>query len=38
MRMLFAAVHESIVGTSRHFVAVQHFGRFRTEANVKPDL
>ena len=32
------AVQESLPGTSRHFVAVQHFGRFRTEADVKPDL
>jgi hypothetical protein len=34
----FAALHMSPIGTSRHFVAVQHFGRFRTEADVKPDL
>jgi DNA invertase Pin-like site-specific DNA recombinase len=24
--MLFAAVHESVLGTSRHFAATQHFG------------
>jgi hypothetical protein len=24
-------------GTSRHFAATQHFGRFRGEADIKPD-
>jgi len=32
--MQFAALHMSAYGTSRHFVAVQHFGRFLTEADV----
>jgi hypothetical protein len=25
-------------GTSRHFAAVQHFGRFRSEADIGPGL
>jgi len=29
-----AAVHESAVGTSRHFAARQRFGRFRREADI----
>jgi len=28
--MLFAAVHESAFGTSRHFAALQKFGRYWT--------
>jgi hypothetical protein len=36
--MLFAALHESASGTLRHFTATQHFGRFQTEADIKPDL
>jgi hypothetical protein len=34
----FAAVHESGYGPSRRFAAMQHFGRFRSEADVEPDL
>jgi hypothetical protein len=33
-----AAVHESAFGTSRHFAATQYFGRFRSEADIEPDL
>src|SRR5258708_37640193 len=25
-------------GTSRHFAAMHHFGRFRSEADIEPDL
>jgi len=32
--MIFAAVHESGVGTSRQFAAMHHFGRFRGEADI----
>jgi hypothetical protein len=32
--VLFAAVHESPRGTSRHFAATQDVGRFRTEADM----
>jgi hypothetical protein len=32
----FAALHESGCGTSRHFTAVQHLGRFRSEADIEP--
>jgi hypothetical protein len=31
-------MHESAYGTLRHFTATQHFGRFQTEADIKPDL
>jgi hypothetical protein len=34
----FAALHWSGPGTKRRFVAPQHFSRFRTEADIKPDL
>jgi hypothetical protein len=34
----FAALHESVPGTSRHFVVAKHCGRFWTEADVKSDL
>jgi len=30
----FAAVHECAIGTSRQFAATQHFGRFRSEADI----
>ena len=33
--VLFAAVHESAIGPSRHFAATRYFGRFRSEADVK---
>jgi hypothetical protein len=32
--MLFAALHESVTGTLRHFTATQHFDRFRIEADI----
>src|SRR5262249_24551685 len=31
-------VHESGYGTSRHFTAMQQVGRFRSEADIEPDL
>src|SRR5712691_3497391 len=31
----FAAVQESVVGTSRHFAATQQVGRFRSEADIQ---
>jgi hypothetical protein len=34
MMKLFAALRESVVGTSRHFAATQHFCRFRIEADI----
>jgi hypothetical protein len=34
MRMLFAALHESVTGTSRHFAATPDVGRFHTEADM----
>jgi hypothetical protein len=33
--MRFAAVHESASGTSRQFAATQHFGRFRSKADIE---
>jgi hypothetical protein len=44
MKMLFAVVRESAVGTSRHFAATQQFSRFQSEADIQraaiaePDL
>ena len=44
LQMLFAALHESGIGTSRQFAATQNFGRFRNEADIdraaltEPDL
>jgi len=32
--MLFAAAHESPIGTSRQFVATHQFGRYRSEADM----
>jgi hypothetical protein len=32
------AVQMIVHGPSRHFAATQHFGRFQTEADIKPDL
>ena len=32
--VLFAAVHMSLSGTERRFAATQHFGRFRSEADI----
>jgi hypothetical protein len=32
--VLFAALHMSAYGTSRHFTAPQQFGRFQTEADI----
>ena len=34
MRLLFAAVHESVYGTSRHFAVVPNDGRDRSEADM----
>ena len=34
MTMLFAALHESLSGPTRHFVATQQFSRFRREADI----
>jgi hypothetical protein len=34
-RLLFAAMHESGYGTSRHFAATQQFSRFRSEADIQ---
>jgi hypothetical protein len=28
----------AVLGPKRHFTATQHFGRFQTEADIKPDL
>jgi hypothetical protein len=35
MRIGFIAVHESAVGTSRHFPAAQQFGRIWSEADIQ---
>jgi len=35
---MFAAVHESESGTSRHFTAPQQLGRFRGKADIEPTL
>jgi len=34
MTVPFVAVHEAACGTSRQFAATQHFGRFRSEADI----
>jgi hypothetical protein len=34
MMVLFVAAHESAVGPSRHFVAMQHFDRTWSEADI----
>jgi chemotaxis protein histidine kinase CheA len=33
--LVFAAVHESVVGPSRHFVTAQWVGRFRGKADIE---
>ena len=34
MNGLFAALHMSPCGTSRHFAAAQHLSRFRSKADI----